>query len=150
MPARSERVPGSVGLADGDDGGAGPAHRTSLGSREVVPLETADATLARAAGGRTWSGDIYVATPQLLRAYGISAARISPGADFLTVRTGLSSTTKMRLMYGAVKFGPIDPSTPCLPSDCVANPKIEEIGALPCGTSAPNTVITEQPSAGCT
>jgi putative ABC transport system permease protein len=37
------------------------------------------------------------------------------------------------------------PPPPCTASnDCVANPKIQEVGSLPSGTSAPNTVITEQ------
>jgi putative ABC transport system permease protein len=35
------------------------------------------------------------------------------------------------------------PDLPCPPGSCVANPPIQEIGALPAGTSAPNTVITE-------
>ncbi|HET7013049.1 MAG TPA: FtsX-like permease family protein [Streptosporangiaceae bacterium] len=114
----------------------------SLGSRNVIHLETTDSVLLRAAAGRTWNGPVYVATPQLLRAYGIAAAQVSPDADILTMRPGLSTTTKMRLMFGAVKFGPPAPGAPCLPSECLANPKIEEIGALPSGISAPNTVIT--------
>jgi putative ABC transport system permease protein len=32
---------------------------------------------------------------------------------------------------------------PCPTSDCLANPSMQEISALPAGTSAPNTVITE-------
>ncbi len=34
-------------------------------------------------------------------------------------------------------------SFPCPAGSCLANPKIQEVGALPSGTSAPNTVITE-------
>lgn len=34
-------------------------------------------------------------------------------------------------------------SYPCPRSTCLANPKIEQVSALPSGTSAPNTVITE-------
>jgi putative ABC transport system permease protein len=34
-------------------------------------------------------------------------------------------------------------SYPCPKGQCVANPMIQEVGALPSGTSAPNTVITE-------
>ena len=30
-----------------------------------------------------------------------------------------------------------------MPTGCLANPVIQEVGALPMGTSAPNTVITE-------
>jgi putative ABC transport system permease protein len=115
----------------------------SLGSRAIVQLETTDSSLQRAASGRPWSGDVYVATAQLLRAYGITVAQVSPDADILTMRPGLSSLTEMRFLYGAPKFGSPGSNTPCPPSSCLANPKIQEVSALPAGTSAPNTVITE-------
>ena len=115
----------------------------SLGSSHIVQLETTDSALQRAtSAGRNWGGTVYVATPQLLRAYGITAAQVSPDADILTMRPGLSSMTKMQLQYGASKGGPPG-STPCTPNSCLANPKIQEVTALPSGTSAPNTVITE-------
>ena len=115
----------------------------SLGSRDIVQLETTDSSLQRAASGRNWYGPVYVATPQLLRAYGITAAQVSPDADVLTMRPGLSSMTKMQFLFGAAKFGPPGSNWPCPPSYCLANPKIQEVSALPSGTSAPNTVITE-------
>jgi putative ABC transport system permease protein len=115
----------------------------SLGSRDVVQLETTDSALHRAASGRNWSGTIYVATPQLLRAYGITAAQVSPDADILTMRPGLSSMTKMRIDYGAYKAGPPGPGSPCLPKSCLPSPAIQQVTALPSGTAAPNTVITE-------
>ena len=115
----------------------------SLGSRAIIQLETTDSALQRAASGRNWYGPVYVATPQLLRAYGITAAQVSPRADVLTMRPGLSSLTRMQLLVGAAKFGPPASNAPCPPSYCVANPRIQEVSALPSGTSAPNTVITE-------
>jgi putative ABC transport system permease protein len=115
----------------------------AFGSRDIVQLETTDSSLQRVTSGRNWDGAVYVATPQLLRAYGITAAQVSPDADILTMRAGLSSLTKMRLLYGAPKYGPPGSNPPCPPSYCLANPKIQEISALPSGTSAPNTVITE-------
>ena len=115
----------------------------ALGSRDIIQLETTDSSLQRAAAGRNGPGTVYVATPQLLRAYGITAAQVSPDADFLTMRPGLSSLTNMQLLYGAYKFGPPGPNSPCPPSSCLANPKIQEASALPSGTSAPDTVITE-------
>jgi len=117
----------------------------SLGSRDIVKLETTDSALRRAASGRNWYGAVYVATAQLLRAYGITAAQVSQAADVLTMRPGLSSLTKMQFLYGAPKFGPAPGSDPwpCPPSYCLANPDIEQVSALPSGTSAPNTVITE-------
>ncbi len=56
----------------------------------------------------------------------------------------------MQLVYGNDQggggHGPQDvgpTSYPCPKGQCVANPVIQEVGALPSGTSAPNTVITE-------
>jgi len=117
----------------------------SLGSRDVVQLETTDSVLQRATPGRNWNGAVYVATPQLLRAFGITAAQVSPDADILTMRPGLASLTKMQLLYGAAKFGPAPSgnSWPCPPSYCLANPQIREVSELPSGVSAPNTLITE-------
>jgi putative ABC transport system permease protein len=115
----------------------------SLGSGDIVQLEATDSTLQRAASGRSWDGAVYVATPQLLRAYGITAAQVSPDADVLTMRPGLSSQTNMQFLYGGSKFGPPAGNSSCPPSYCLANPKIQEVSALPSGTSAPNTVITE-------
>jgi putative ABC transport system permease protein len=106
---------------------------TGLGSRDVVELETTDAGLNRAAPGRNWSGPLYVATPQLLHAFGISPSQVRPTADILTMRPGLSGLSKMQLGYGNIKG----------PGHNLANPPIQEVSALPSGTSAPNTVITE-------
>ena len=50
----------------------------ALGSRDVVELESTSATLQHAAAGRSWSGPLYVATPQLLRAFGINASAVDP------------------------------------------------------------------------
>jgi putative ABC transport system permease protein len=106
---------------------------TDLGARDVVELNTTDANLDHAASGRNWSGPLYVATPQLLQAFGIKDSQFSPTADILTMRPGLSGLSKMHLDYSAK--GPGDHS--------IANPPIQEVSALPSGTSAPNTVITE-------
>ena len=119
----------------------------ALGSHDIVRLEQAGATLQHAAAGRNWSGPIYLATPQLLSFFGIKTAEVSPSADILTMRPGLGTITKMQLSYGKYNAGgpPGNSSNsyPCPPSSCLANPKIQEVSALPAGTSAPNTVITE-------
>ena len=127
----------------------------ALGSHDVVELESTSANLQHAAVGRQWSGQVYVATPQLLHAFGISASQVSPRADILSMRPGLSGITKMQLVYGNTgkggrAFGPGggngpggQQSFPCPKSTCLANPVIQEVSALPSGTSAPNTVITE-------
>ena len=132
----------------------------ALGSHDVVELESANASLQHAASGRSWSGTVYVATPQLLRAFGISASQVSPNADILSARPGLSGITKMQLLFirkgtpgagvgpgsgnGPGGNGPGGPdSFPCPKNQCLANPVIQEVSSLPSGTSAPNTVITE-------
>jgi putative ABC transport system permease protein len=122
---------------------------TALGSHDIVQLDSTSASLLHAVSGRNWSGPIYVATPQLLRAFGIKASEVSPTADILTMRPGLSGVSKMQLLYGKNAAGiPLvrggrSVSFPCPRSSCLANPVIQEVSALPSGTSAPNTVITE-------
>jgi putative ABC transport system permease protein len=91
-----------------------------------------------------------VATPQLLAAFGIKASDVNPAADVLSARPGLSGISKMQLIYGGDDKGGNGPgnpnsqtSFPCPTGSCVANPVIQQVNALPAGTSAPNTVITE-------
>jgi putative ABC transport system permease protein len=95
-----------------------------------------------------------VATPQLLAAFGIKASDVNPDADILTMRPGLSGVSRMQLLYGNSgqgQGGQVNPgngpggatSYPCPKATCLANPVIQEVGGLPSGTSAPNTVITE-------
>jgi putative ABC transport system permease protein len=152
---------GPHGPASGSGGGgaaagsklqseAATAHAiaSALGSHDVIQLESTSATLQRDAVGRNWSGPVYVATPQLLRAFGIKPAEIDPTADILTMRPGLSGISRVQLVYGDYysPTGPPGPQaggSPCPASDCRANPRIQEVSALPSGTSAPNTVITE-------
>ncbi len=111
----------------------------SLGDRYLITLELPSGSLQYGGSGRGWSGTIYVATPQLLNAFGITPAQVNPDADFLTMRPGLSTAQQIQLWYTPKS----PPGRPCLPGGCLANPPIQEIGALPAGTSAPNTVITE-------
>jgi putative ABC transport system permease protein len=121
-----------------------------LGTTNMITLETTSAGLTHAAPGRSWSGPIYVATPQLLRAFGIRQSEINPDADILTMRPGLSTMSLMQLTYGN-NGGGNGPGSgaggnnqwPCPPGSCIVNPPIQQIGQLPSGTSAPNTVVTE-------
>jgi putative ABC transport system permease protein len=125
----------------------------ALGTSSLIALETSSANLDRAANGRSWSGQIYVATPQLLSAFGIKQSQINPDADILTMRPGLSTTSLMQLTYGDQQGGgpgngggngPDSANQwPCPVGSCIANPPIQEISQLPSGTSAPNTVVTE-------
>jgi len=135
----------------------------ALGTSSLIALETSNANLDRAANGRSWSGQIYVATPQLLSAFGITQSQINPDADILTMRPGLSTMSLMQLTYGDQQGGgqvvngpgngpgngggpgPNSASQwPCPVGSCIASPPIQEISQLPSGTSAPNTVVTER------
>jgi len=127
----------------------------ALGSSTVIELDQTSASLQHAAAGRSWSGPVFVATPQLLAAFGIKASDVNPDADVLTARPGLSGVSLMQLVYGnyfanqgggqvSPGNGPNGPTSwPCPKTDCLANPVIQEVSALPAGTSGPNTVITE-------
>jgi putative ABC transport system permease protein len=139
-----------------------------LGTTTMIALDTTSVGLTHAAGGRSWSGPIYLATPQLLKAFGISQSEISPNADILTMRPGLATTSLMQLTYGNGNGGGGggngggpngnggggpngnggggpngNNQWPCPAGFCIANPPIQEISQLPSGTSAPNTVVTE-------
>jgi putative ABC transport system permease protein len=130
----------------------------SLGSHTVVALDSTSATLDHATPGNNngndqFNGQVYVATPTLLHAFGITAGQVDPNADILTARNGLSGVTNLHLVYGEPsggkgQFFPNGPppgsggGSSC-PPDCVTNPVIQTLSQLPAGTSAPNTVITE-------
>jgi putative ABC transport system permease protein len=126
---------------------AASAIASIVGAKETVALEdTTTGTLLHAAAGRNWNGDIYVATPQLLAAFGINPASIDPRAEVLTSRPGLSGLTQMQLNYASAQgkggvFG--QTSFPCPAATCQADPVIQEVDRLPSGVSAPNTVFTE-------
>jgi putative ABC transport system permease protein len=124
----------------------------SLHARSV-PLESA-VTLYQVGteenGPGSFSGSVYVATPQLLATYGIKASQIAPGTDILTMRPGLAGLPHMEMTWQSPGYhgpGGNQPGSggpPCtLSNGCLANPAIQTISSLPSGTSAPNTVITE-------
>jgi putative ABC transport system permease protein len=146
-PGNAGVVPPTFNLKTMDSGAHSIAK--ALGTHDIISLDTTSATLQHAASGRSYSGPLYVATPQLLKAFGIKASSLSPTADVLTMRPGFSSLTKMQLVYGEYFAGNGPPgggkygAWPCPNTSCLANPKIQEVTGLPSGTSAPNTVITE-------
>ena len=146
-PGNAGVVPPTFNLETMDSGAHSIAK--ALGSHDIIQLDTTSATLQHAAPGRSFSGPLYVATPQLLKAFGIKASSLSPTADVLSMRPGFSSLTKMQLVYGESFAGNGPPgggkhgAWPCPKASCLANPRIQEVTELPSGTSAPNTVITE-------
>jgi putative ABC transport system permease protein len=86
-------------------------------------------------------GLLWVATPALLKAFGISPSQLNPAADVLTVRALLPSTGNLILVSGS--YLSQLPNTPCPAGMCIQNPVIQEVSKLPAGTAMPNTVITE-------
>jgi putative ABC transport system permease protein len=108
----------------------------AFGSDTVIELDQTSASLDHPGPGRSWSGPVYVATPQLLQAFGIKASDVNPDADVLTARPGLSGVSGLQLVARGDQGG-------SCPGQCLQHPVIQEVGALPAGTSAPNTVITE-------
>jgi putative ABC transport system permease protein len=110
-----------------------------LGAQHVVALESTTAGLQDDAGTRQFAGPLYVATPQLLQAFGISASEVNPDADFLTVLPGFAGASGIEMTWCKA----ISASYQCTGASTLNNPVIQQIGALPAGTSAPNTVITE-------
>jgi putative ABC transport system permease protein len=121
----------------------------SLGTHNVVTLEQANVNLDQArSGNNNFSGQLYVATPSLLKAYGITARDYSADADVLSVRPGFAGEPNMVLTTGN-DFGPGpngdtgNASSGCTLANGCVSPIIEEADQLPTGTSAPNTVVTE-------
>ena len=95
-----------------------------------------------ALNGRGFGGLMYVATPQLLAAFGITPSSVNPQADVLTARGGLASTGNLGLVNGTFLVG--ERNDPCPAGECIRNPVIQEVSKLPAGQSAPNSVITEK------
>jgi putative ABC transport system permease protein len=128
---------------------------SAVGATHLVELDNPAIGLQNpSTSGRQWNGPIYVATPALLRAYGINPSSIPSDVDILSSRPGLAGSG-VQLTYGngaAGGKGGINVGGPgaggnnenqCTPNQCLAHPVIEEESQLPIGTSAPNTVITE-------
>jgi putative ABC transport system permease protein len=126
-----------------------------IGAQYLIPLETTgaggSANLNHNGSGRPWTGSLYVATPQLLKDFGIAPSQIKPNADVLTSLPGLSGISNMSVQWCS-KFGTVKAtgpngsnisSIPCIANGGIHNPVIQEIGALPSGVHAPNTLITE-------
>ena len=103
------------------------------------------------AAGRQWNGPIYVATPALLRAYGINPSSIPSNVDILSSRPGLAGSGVQLTFGGGGKGGDGfqglgaggSSYNQCTPNQCLAHPVVQEESRLPMGTSSPNTVITE-------
>jgi putative ABC transport system permease protein len=135
---------------------AGGIARSLGAAHGAVPLDIPSVQLQYGLNGGNgnlqFGGLIYVATPQLLRALGISQSQINPQADFLTARPGLDTLGHMQMIWGTnpgVPHGPqngpsaVATDVPCPASSCLNSPVIQYLPQLPAGTSAPNTLVTE-------
>jgi putative ABC transport system permease protein len=133
---------------------------SAVGANDVAELDNPAPSVglqSPSASGRQWGGQIYVATPGLLRAYGINPSSIRSDVDVLSSRAGLSGSGVQLTYGGGGKSGGLlagpdagggggpgpGNMNSCQPGSCVAHPVIQEESQLPTGTSAPNTVITE-------
>jgi len=136
-------APGSAVPAMTAQAATAQAIAGALGGHGMITLEQAGAQLQHAGNsGRQWSGPVYVATPQLLAAFGISPAQVRPDADILSMRPGLSGISHLQLVSGKGQPDGGQASS-CPAPSCLAGPVIQEVSALPSGTSAPNTLITQ-------
>jgi putative ABC transport system permease protein len=114
---------------------------SAVGATHLVELDQPGVGLQNPSmAGRQWNGPIYVATPALLRAYGINPSSIPSNVDVVSSRPGLAGSG-VQLTFGSGKQGPGNDQ--CTPNQCLAHPVVQEDSQLPIGTSAPNTVITE-------
>jgi putative ABC transport system permease protein len=114
---------------------------SSLGTGDVLAIQSAGARLEHVVGlGQlSYSGSVDVATPELLRHYGIDPATVDPTALVLTSRRALDLIPNLQLRRGGGD-GPEDAT--CTPDRCAVNPKIQTLGRLPTGTAEPNLLVT--------
>ncbi len=98
--------------------------------------------LSIAGGHGGFGGLMYMATPALLKAFGVSPGEVNPAADVLTARPGLPSTGNLALVSGS--YLAESPNEPCPAGLCLLNPVIQEVPGLPAGKDTPNSVITEK------
>ncbi len=125
---------------------------SAVGAKGLIELDNPAVGLQNPSGqGRQWNGPIYVATPALLRAYGINPSSIPSSVDILSSRPGLAGSGVQLTYGGGGKAGSGfqglgaggNNYNQCTPNQCLAHPVVQEESQLPIGTSSPNTVITE-------
>ncbi|MEZ0108557.1 putative ABC transport system permease protein [Catenulispora sp. EB89] len=125
------------------DQAAAAAIGTAVGSSDVLPLDIAEAgvgTCSGGSGGRNCrsNGVVYVATPELLRHYGIDPAAISPDTMIITARQRLDQAANLGIIPH--RQGPSPEGAASAP---FTHPKVQYFAQLPTGTSEPNLVLTQ-------
>jgi putative ABC transport system permease protein len=111
---------------------AGPRRHRPGGQEQ--PAGLVKMTSSCPAPAAEYAGQVYVATPPILRAYGIKQADVHPAADLLTSRTAPAG---LQLNSAAMTGCGYSSGTPV-----IAHPVIQAAAALPAGTSDPNTLLT--------
>jgi putative ABC transport system permease protein len=112
----------------------------SLGTRDVLALQTpiapTDVGLSRVGSAAQDTIDLYVATPALLRHYGINPGAIGPTTAVITSRPGLAGTSDLLLASGNwLSQNP--PNVRNIPT-----PQIQTFASLPSDVSDPNLLVT--------
>ena len=101
---------------------------SAVGSTDIVELENPASSVGLqnpSSSGRQWDGQIYVATPALLRAYGINPSSIPSNVDVLSSRPGLSGSG-VQLTYGGRRKGVASWSAPALAARMEAGVPVQE------------------------
>lgn len=115
----------------------------ALGTRNVVKLELASAMVVHPTpAGLTGHGNVYVATPALLRHYGIDPRAIDPTTLLITSRPGLQGTPKLELQAFGAPRTVKGPEAFTTQTAAVTDPRIQTFHQLPSDTSDPNLLVT--------
>jgi putative ABC transport system permease protein len=113
----------------------------ALGTHDVLALQTAvaptDVGLVRAGSAGQSTIDLYVATPALLRNYGINSAAIGSTTAVITSRPGLAGTSDLFLQ--SANFLSSNPTN----GRTIPTPQIQTFTSLPADVSDPNLLVTQ-------
>jgi putative ABC transport system permease protein len=112
----------------------------ALGTHDVLALQTpvapTDVALLRVGQGGQDTIDLYVATPALLRHYGINPSAVSTTTAVVTSRPGLAGTSDLVLQ--SANFLAANPvNVRYIPA-----PRIQTFASLPPDVSDPNLLVT--------
>lgn len=114
-----------------------------LGSHDLLPLESSNGVFLQGKASTGTAVNMYVATPELLRHYGIDPSSISPDTVLITSRRGLADLSGLQLVYGpppsnAAPSGPLGR----VKLSTITNPSIQSFAELPTWASTPNLLLT--------
>jgi putative ABC transport system permease protein len=131
-------------LPTAEQGAAGQATAASiaeaLGTHDVLALQTpvapTDVALLRVGSAAQDTIDLYVATPAVLRHYGINPGAVEPTTAVVTSRPGLAGTSDLLLQ--SANFLAANPTT----VRYIPAPRIQTFASLPPDVSDPNLLVT--------